>query len=237
MPRRRAFTLIELLVVIAIIALLIGILLPSLGAARESGRAAVCGQNLRSIVQATTAYAVENDYRFPDARTLNGGLYRVPLGEFIPAGAHQWAGDGPERFGIAALLGSKGFIDVVGDHWICPAENDVLVQYKMTYGVRGGVGEARGTKRDPFKLPIDAFRDGPPGSITLKSMDRIPWAFDNTGAGYLRAGYDITVGFPTTPQAFGAAGIELGPLHGADQSGSGSRQGQVAFVDGHVELD
>ena len=59
-PTERAFTLIELLVVISIIALLIGILLPALGAARKTARSLVCSSNARSIALANTIYAVDN---------------------------------------------------------------------------------------------------------------------------------------------------------------------------------
>jgi len=60
---RRGFTLIELLVVIAIIALLIGILLPALGAARKKARMAVCMSNMKQFGTATGTYAGENDDR------------------------------------------------------------------------------------------------------------------------------------------------------------------------------
>lgn len=54
------FTLIELLVVIAIIALLMGMLIPSLVRAREITREVVCRSNLRQVYIAATVYAENN---------------------------------------------------------------------------------------------------------------------------------------------------------------------------------
>ena len=66
--RSRAFTLIELLVVVAIIALLIAILLPTLGSAREQAKRATCNANLKSIGTALHEYAGAYDGYFPGSQ-------------------------------------------------------------------------------------------------------------------------------------------------------------------------
>jgi prepilin-type N-terminal cleavage/methylation domain-containing protein/prepilin-type processing-associated H-X9-DG protein len=71
MKRRQGFTLIELLVTVAIIALLIALLLPSLGKAREEAKLVKCAANLKGIGTAFASYAHTNNDLMPQAEVYN----------------------------------------------------------------------------------------------------------------------------------------------------------------------
>ena len=64
-PARLGFTLIELLVVISIIALLIGILLPALGSARDAARSLACLSNVRQMGTASQTFAIDHENTIP----------------------------------------------------------------------------------------------------------------------------------------------------------------------------
>ena len=67
--QHNAFTLVELLVVIGIIAVLIGLLMPALGAARASARSMACLSNARTIAMVMDMYAQDDPNNFyPTAR-------------------------------------------------------------------------------------------------------------------------------------------------------------------------
>lgn len=81
---RRGFTLIELLVVISIIALLIGILLPALGAARDTAQGVVSLSRVQQISLGLHSYAVENYQVYP-ATGHSGDTWMQRINKFISA--------------------------------------------------------------------------------------------------------------------------------------------------------
>jgi prepilin-type N-terminal cleavage/methylation domain-containing protein/prepilin-type processing-associated H-X9-DG protein len=94
---RAGFTLVELLVVIGIIAVLIGILMPALIAARKAANTTQCGSNMRQIGMAMRLYLDQNKGKFPAYHT-NGGIWRDP-----GSGAMLLESDGRAYWGVMYL--------------------------------------------------------------------------------------------------------------------------------------
>lgn len=131
--RRGAFTLIELLVVVAIIALLIGIMVPSLTHARAMAKLTVCGNNLRQIGVGIATYANANNGEVPygppgdtSFADPNKPGANIPFSQF--ATNQVWLGvdptlpaSGPSKkyVGIGLLLPGKSATAPV---FYCPAD-------------------------------------------------------------------------------------------------------------------
>ena len=113
--RRSGFTLVELLVVIGIIALLMSILLPTLGRVREQAKATQCMSNLRSFGQVLHIYAAN----------WNG---RAPIG--YANGKHAgYMIHQSGAFRVMGVLSEQRLFDAGIQGFYCPSKEDPRWQY------------------------------------------------------------------------------------------------------------
>ncbi len=103
-----AFTLVELLVVLAVIGVVVSVLLPGIGRARDQGRLVVCRSNLRSIGLLGQAYAGDHNGLLPTEETV----------------------DNPQPQLIAALSG-LGYTDAPTIYY-CPSEKRKDLRFSET---------------------------------------------------------------------------------------------------------
>jgi prepilin-type N-terminal cleavage/methylation domain-containing protein len=73
----QGFTLVELLVVVAIVAVLMGILIPSVGLARRTAQETHCLSNMRAMTAALQGYLNVNAEQFPISSHTTGDVARA----------------------------------------------------------------------------------------------------------------------------------------------------------------
>jgi len=83
--RKSAFTLVELLVVVAIIALLLAMLLPALGKARETVQRTVCASNLRQLALGVIGYNTDQRGYMPHQSNPDNTKWASVIGSYVGA--------------------------------------------------------------------------------------------------------------------------------------------------------
>ncbi len=147
---RAGFNLVELLVVIAIIGLLIALLLPSVNAARESGRRAACGNNLHQLITALDVF--ENQFNhYPAGRDGCDGITTGPCN----------AAGNDHRVGTSAFVRLLPFLEQQPLFDTCIEVFPASVTMRPFYRVSA---QLQSTRLGSLVCPSDT---APPGGLRL----------------------------------------------------------------------